>query len=311
MALYPFASPADLPPRRGAGAWADDCGAEAPAAPPAADLSRSADHQHRRTRLPIAGRVGGRLRQGRRGRRRHARPRLRLRRGRHAHAAAAVGQSAAAPVPADRGPRRHQPPRLQQSRPGRRFGAAGQARPQPRHRRGQYRRQQGQSRPHRRLCRGCRGPCPPVADYLTINISSPNTPGLRQLQDEGALRSLLSAVGEARTVGGPPIFLKVAPDLGEGEPDQIVRVALAARHRRPDRRQHHDLPPAPPVAPRGGNRRPVRRAAQSPGPRRSAPLPRGERRRDSADRRRRHRLRPTTPGRASAPAPASSSSIRR
>jgi dihydroorotate dehydrogenase len=66
----------------------------------------------------------------------------------------------------------------------------------------------------------------PVADYLTINISSPNTPGLRQLQDEGALRALLSAVQEARTVGGPPVFLKVAPDLGEGEPDQIVRVAI-------------------------------------------------------------------------------------
>ena len=66
----------------------------------------------------------------------------------------------------------------------------------------------------------------PVADYLTINISSPNTPGLRQLQDEGALRALLAAVSEARTVGGPPIFLKVAPDLGEGEPDQIVRVAM-------------------------------------------------------------------------------------
>jgi dihydroorotate dehydrogenase len=66
----------------------------------------------------------------------------------------------------------------------------------------------------------------PVADYLTINISSPNTPGLRQLQDEGALRALLSAVQEARERKGPPVFLKVAPDLGEGEPDQIVRVAL-------------------------------------------------------------------------------------
>ena len=66
----------------------------------------------------------------------------------------------------------------------------------------------------------------PVADYLTINISSPNTPGLRQLQDEGALRALLGAVAEERTVGGPPVFLKVAPDLGEGEPDQIVRIAL-------------------------------------------------------------------------------------
>jgi len=66
----------------------------------------------------------------------------------------------------------------------------------------------------------------PVARYLTINISSPNTPGLRQLQDEGALRALLSAVQEARDPKGPPIFLKVAPDLGEGEPDQIVRVAM-------------------------------------------------------------------------------------
>ena len=66
----------------------------------------------------------------------------------------------------------------------------------------------------------------PVADYLTINISSPNTPGLRQLQDEGALQALLGAVAEARGSGGPPIFLKVAPDLGEGEPDQIVRIAM-------------------------------------------------------------------------------------
>jgi dihydroorotate dehydrogenase len=65
-----------------------------------------------------------------------------------------------------------------------------------------------------------------VAKYLTVNISSPNTPGLRQLQDEGALRALLSAVSDAREKRGPPIFLKVAPDLGEGEPDQIVRAAM-------------------------------------------------------------------------------------
>jgi dihydroorotate dehydrogenase len=66
----------------------------------------------------------------------------------------------------------------------------------------------------------------PVARYITINISSPNTPGLRQLQDEGALRALLSAIEEARPADGPPIFLKVAPDLGEDEPEQIVRVAM-------------------------------------------------------------------------------------
>jgi dihydroorotate dehydrogenase len=69
----------------------------------------------------------------------------------------------------------------------------------------------------------------PVAWYLTINISSPNTPGLRQLQDEGALRALLSAIDEVRERSGPPIFLKVAPDLGEGEPDQIVRIAMQHR----------------------------------------------------------------------------------
>jgi dihydroorotate dehydrogenase len=69
----------------------------------------------------------------------------------------------------------------------------------------------------------------PVADYLAINISSPNTPGLRQLQDEGALRALLSAIDEARPSPGPPVFLKVAPDLGEDEPDQIVRVVQQHR----------------------------------------------------------------------------------
>ncbi len=63
-----------------------------------------------------------------------------------------------------------------------------------------------------------------VASYITVNISSPNTPGLRGLQDEGALNELLSAVEEVRTE--KPIFLKVAPDLGEGDPERIVRAAL-------------------------------------------------------------------------------------
>ncbi|HEV8408746.1 MAG TPA: quinone-dependent dihydroorotate dehydrogenase [Sphingomicrobium sp.] len=63
-----------------------------------------------------------------------------------------------------------------------------------------------------------------VAHYLTINISSPNTPGLRELQDEGALKELLSAVQSAGS--GKPIFLKVAPDLDEQDPERIVRAAL-------------------------------------------------------------------------------------
>jgi dihydroorotate dehydrogenase len=67
----------------------------------------------------------------------------------------------------------------------------------------------------------------PVADYLTINISSPNTPGLRRLQDEGALKELLS---EVQAIGSDkPIFLKVAPDLEESDPERIVRAALDHR----------------------------------------------------------------------------------
>ena len=64
-----------------------------------------------------------------------------------------------------------------------------------------------------------------VADYLTVNISSPNTPGLRDLQDAGALDALLTAVTEARGAG-PPIFLKVAPDLERVQVDSIARIAI-------------------------------------------------------------------------------------
>jgi dihydroorotate dehydrogenase len=64
----------------------------------------------------------------------------------------------------------------------------------------------------------------PAADYLTVNISSPNTPGLRGLQEQGALDELLAAVQDARS--GKPIFLKVAPDLNTGDPERIVRAAI-------------------------------------------------------------------------------------
>jgi len=66
----------------------------------------------------------------------------------------------------------------------------------------------------------------PVARYLTVNISSPNTPGLRNLQVGGELVELLAAVREARGGSGPPVFLKVAPDLDSGDHDRIVRAAL-------------------------------------------------------------------------------------
>ncbi len=66
----------------------------------------------------------------------------------------------------------------------------------------------------------------PYATYLAVNISSPNTPGLRALQDEGALVELLDGVLEARGAQGPPVFLKVAPDLQNADIDAITRIAM-------------------------------------------------------------------------------------
>ncbi len=66
----------------------------------------------------------------------------------------------------------------------------------------------------------------PVSDYLTVNISSPNTPGLRALQDEGALSALLDMIAETRPTGGPPIFLKIAPDLELADIAAIARLSV-------------------------------------------------------------------------------------
>ena len=67
----------------------------------------------------------------------------------------------------------------------------------------------------------------PIADYVTINISSPNTPGLRDLQHGDALRGLLAACAGAR--GATPLLLKVAPDLDPAAIDDIARAAIDAR----------------------------------------------------------------------------------
>jgi dihydroorotate dehydrogenase len=65
-----------------------------------------------------------------------------------------------------------------------------------------------------------------VADYLTINISSPNTPGLRGLQDAGELTRLLDAVADVKRAGDPPIFLKLAPDLDHAAIDATVKASI-------------------------------------------------------------------------------------
>jgi dihydroorotate dehydrogenase len=70
------------------------------------------------------------------------------------------------------------------------------------------------------------------ADYLTINVSSPNTPGLRSLQGRAPLESLLSAIAEARRTiahgqgGNAPILVKLSPDLTHQELDDAIGIIL-------------------------------------------------------------------------------------
>lgn len=65
-----------------------------------------------------------------------------------------------------------------------------------------------------------------LADYLAVNVSSPNTPGLRSLQDAGPLAELLTAVVGA--AGRVPVLVKLAPDLSDAALDEALDVALAA-----------------------------------------------------------------------------------
>ncbi len=66
----------------------------------------------------------------------------------------------------------------------------------------------------------------PLADYLVINISSPNTPGLRQLQKREYLTSLAQSLKEERQKNPRPLFLKIDPDLEVKELDSIVQCAF-------------------------------------------------------------------------------------
>lgn len=69
----------------------------------------------------------------------------------------------------------------------------------------------------------------PLASYLTANISSPNTPGLRNLQAREILAELLATIRDARDAlpgAKPPVFLKIAPDLVEEELDDIAAEVL-------------------------------------------------------------------------------------
>ena len=66
----------------------------------------------------------------------------------------------------------------------------------------------------------------PHADYIVINVSSPNTPGLRDLQGEARLRSILAAVQRA-VPRRPPLLVKLAPDLNDAGLEAVVEAAVA------------------------------------------------------------------------------------
>lgn len=69
----------------------------------------------------------------------------------------------------------------------------------------------------------------PFGDYVTVNVSSPNTPGLRDLQTGEALTRLLEGINDAKNVlsgKAPPLFLKVAPDLAFEDCETIARIAV-------------------------------------------------------------------------------------
>lgn len=62
----------------------------------------------------------------------------------------------------------------------------------------------------------------PFADYVVLNVSSPNTPGLRSLQERDALEQLLRAIRRENESSGKPVLVKIAPDLSLADLDQII-----------------------------------------------------------------------------------------
>lgn len=65
--------------------------------------------------------------------------------------------------------------------------------------------------------------CGPLADFVVVNVSSPNTPGLRDLQAVASLRPILAAVRAQTT---KPVLVKIAPDLSDDDVDEIADLAV-------------------------------------------------------------------------------------
>ncbi len=130
----------------------------------------------------------------------------------------------------------------------------------------------------------------PHADYITINVSSPNTPGLRDLQSRPALDELLAACDAARDA--TPLFLKIAPDLDRAGIEGAIRAAI---DNRVDALIVSNTTISRPAGLRssfaGESWRTFRRPLARTGTRQACRGTRGERRRTALDLRRRDRQR--------------------
>src|SRR5579875_3108048 len=184
-------------------ARADRRPATAPATASAAGSCRPDTGQHGvRGAFPRPARTGRRLRQGRCRAQDVGGPGIRLRRGGHRHRTAATGQPGAPDVPAAR---------LARHRPDVPIGVnIGKTKTVP----------PEQAADDYRASARLVGP---LASYLVVNVSSPNTPGLRDLQAVETLRPILSAVLEETST---PVLVKIAPDLADSDIDEIADLAV-------------------------------------------------------------------------------------
>ena len=178
---------------------------------------------------------------------------LRLRRSRHRHAQAAARQPQAAHVPPAAGQRADQPPRASTTTAWKPSSPTCKRSSLSRRRAASSGLNIGKNAatPIENATNDylvCLDGVYPHADYVTINISSPNTSNLRTLQSDEALDALLGAIARQREALAAqhgrrvPIFVKIAPDLDEAQIEVIAATLQAPRHGRRDRHQHHHQP---------------------------------------------------------------------
>ena len=230
------------------------------------------------------------------------------------------GNAEAAAVPADRGPRRRQPDGLQQRR-RRGRGRAGSPRAVAAGRRAGpvLGVNIGKSKvvPEDEAVRDYEKSArllAPHADYLVVNVSSPNTPGLRNLQAVEKLEPILPC-GAATVAGDVPLLVKIAPDLADDDVLAVADLATAidldgiiATNTTISRDGLASTPEQVEAAGAGGlSGRPLNERVA----RRDADAPRPGRRRAHPDRCRRHHDRRRRPAPASTPAPTCCRATRR